>query len=183
MLNLFYDFVPLVLFFVAFKFYGIYVATMVGVGVTALQVVIGAIVSRRFDKIQLIMLAVFVILGGMTLYFHDPLFIKWKPTVVYWIFGTALLLSHLIGKKPLMQRMFEMKMEKNKAIVPDGVWKKLNASWSVAFLTLGCVNLYVAYNFSTEVWVNFKLFGTLGFFFIFALLQVVYLSKYISEAE
>lgn len=183
MLNLFYDFVPLVLFFVAFKWYGIYVATAVGVGVTALQVIINAIVARRFDKVQLIMLAVFVTLGGMTLYFHDPIFVKWKPTVVYWIFGTALLLSHVIGKKPLMQRMFELKLEKNKAIVPVPVWKRLNIAWALAFVTLGCVNLYVAYHFSTEIWVNFKLYGTLGFFFIFALLQVVYLSKYIIETE
>jgi intracellular septation protein len=181
MLNLFYDFVPLVLFFVAFKWYGIYVATVVGISVTALQVIINAIVAKRIDKIQLIMLAVFVVLGGMTLYFHDPLFVKWKPTVVYWIFGTALLMSQIVGKKPLMQRMFELKLEKNNAIVPELIWKKLNTAWAVAFMALGCINLYVAYNFSTDIWVYFKLYGTLGFFLLFAILQVVYLSRYISE--
>ncbi len=183
MLNLFYDFIPLVLFFLAFKIYGIYVATVVGIAVTAVQVLVTALVAKRMDKVQLLMLAVFTVLGGLTLYFHDPIFVKWKPSVVYWIFGTALLLSHIIGNKPLMQRMFELKLEKNKATVPSQVWKKLNIAWACAFILLGGINIYVAYNFSTEIWVNFKLYGTLGFFLIFAFLQMIYLSRYISEVE
>lgn len=183
MLNLFIDFVPIVLFFVAFKVYGIYAATIVGIVVTALLVIINALRTKRFEKIQLVMLSIFIILGGMTLYFHDPIFIKWKPTIVYWIFSSALLISHFVGKKPLVQRAFELKLEKNDATVPFVVWRRLNLVWATCFATLGVVNLYVAYHFSTEIWVNFKLYGTLGFFLVFAILQVLYLTRYISDTS
>jgi intracellular septation protein len=115
-------------------------------------------------------------------YFHDPLFVKWKPTVIYWIFSVVLLLSQFIGKKPIMQRLLEKMMEGN-ALIPDGVWRKLNAAWMVFFAILGGVNLYVAYNFSTDAWVNFKLYGTLGALIGFSVLQAIYLARYMSESK
>src|SRR6185312_6363225 len=99
MLNLFYDFVPVLLFFIAFKWYGIYAATIVGIVATALQVVITTLWKKKIDKKQLMTLFVFVVFGGMTLYFHNPIFVKWKPSIIFWIFGIVLLGSHLIGKK------------------------------------------------------------------------------------
>src|SRR5579883_3194868 len=107
MLNFLYEFCPVLLFFIAFKFYGIYVATAVGIIISALQLLLTTVWKKRLDRKQLITLIVFVFFGGMTLYFHNPIFVKWKPTVVFWIFGLILLGSQFIGKKPLMQRMME----------------------------------------------------------------------------
>lgn len=182
MLSLLYDFVPVVLFFVAFKFYGIYVATAVGIIATALQVLITTIYKRKLDKKQLITLGVFILFGGLTLYFHNPIFVKWKPTVVFWIFGIVFLLSHFIGKKPLIQRMMQGVMEEQ-AKLPDRTWKKMNFAWATFFIILGGVNLFVAYHFSTDVWVNFKLYGILVLLLVFSFLQALCLSRYINEVK
>lgn len=182
MLNFLYEFLPVVLFFVAFKYYGIYVATVVGISVTALQVLFSALWFKRFDKKQLITLGVFLLFGGMTLYFHNPIFVKWKPSVVFWIFGVALLISHFVGKKTLMQRMLE-KMLEDKTTLPERVWKRLNFAWMIFFILLGALNIYVAYAFSTEAWVNFKLYGVLGLLLLFSFLQALYLSRYVSDSE
>lgn len=182
MLNFLYEFLPVVLFFVAFKFYGIYVATVVGIVVSALQLTFSTLWQRRLDKKQLITLIVFVIFGGMTLYFHNPIFVKWKPSVVFWIFSFVLFLSHFIGKKPLMQRMLESMLD-GKASLPSFVWKKLNLAWTVFFMLLGAINIYVAYHFDTDTWVNFKLYGILGLLFLFSFLQALYLSRYMVEEK
>ncbi|MEO8400801.1 MAG: septation protein A [Gammaproteobacteria bacterium] len=182
MLNMFYDFIPILLFFFAFKFYGIYVATVVGIVATALQVVITTVWKKKLDTKQLVTLGVFVVFGGLTLYFHNPLFVKWKPTVIFWIFGLVFLLSHLIGKKPLIQRMMEKAMESNQKL-PDRVWKKMNIAWAVFFILLGTTNLYIAYHFSTDVWVNFKFYGIFGLLVIFSVLQALCLSRYLNEVK
>lgn len=203
-----YDFIPIILFFVAFKVAGIYVATVVGIVITAIQVLLTLIFKRKFDKQQLITLIVFVIFGGMTLYFHNPIFVKWKPTIVYWIFGIVLLGSHFIGKKTIMQRMLEgvlsnahkpalttgseivnsadepqSKFPKGMVLSNPTIWKKINAAWAVFFLLMGGINLFVAYHFSTDAWVNFKLYGTLGLVLLFSLVQSVYLAKHLSEVK
>jgi intracellular septation protein len=167
---------------VAFKYYGIYVATGVGIAVTALQFGITLLWQKRFDKKQLITLIVFLVFGGMTLYFHNPIFVKWKPSIVFWIFGLVLLISHFFGKKPIMQRMLETMLD-GKATFPDFIWKRLNLAWMVFFIALGTVNIFVAYSFSTEAWVNFKLYGILGLLFLFSFLQAIYLSKYMTEMK
>jgi intracellular septation protein len=183
MLNLFYDFVPVLLFFIAFKFYGIYAATVVGIVVTALQVIITTFWKKKLDKKQLITLAVFVVFGGMTLYFHNPIFVKWKPSVIFWLFGVVFLLSHFIGKKPIIQRMMEGMLEENNNKLPDKVWKRLNAAWAVFFILLGGINIFVAYHFSTDTWVNFKLYGILGLLFVFSFLQAICLTRYLNEVK
>jgi intracellular septation protein len=185
MTTLLYDFLPVLLFFIAFKYYGIYVATVVGIGVTALQVAVTALWLRRIDKKQLLTLVVFVLFGGLTLYFHNPIFIKWKPTVVFWIFGLVFLGSHFVGKKPLIQRMLEGMLEKQSGSVdvPMAIWKKLNIAWTIFFILLGFVNLYVAYTFTTDVWVNFKLYGILSMLMLFSFLQAMCLTRYCSELK
>lgn len=180
MFNFIYELIPVVLFFVAFKVYGIYVATTVGIVISALQLVITTLWQKRLDKKQLITLIVFVLFGGMTLYFHDPLFVKWKPTVVFWIFGVVLLLSQFIGKKPLMQRMLESMLE-GKCVLPTVVWSRLNMAWTLFFILLGSINIYIAYTFSTEAWVNFKLYGILGLLFLFSCFQAIYLARYMTD--
>jgi len=108
--------------------------------------------------------------------------VQWKPSIVFWIFGIVLLASHFVGKKPLMQRMLEPALE-GKAMMQDSVWKKLNSAWAVFFLLLGTINIYVAYNYSTETWVNFKLYGILGLLLGFSVLQALCLSRYMADAK
>ncbi len=176
MINLFYDFIPVLLFFIAFKWYGIYVATVVGIVATALQVVVTRLWKKSFDRKQLITLGIFLLFGGMTLYFHNPIFVKWKPTVIFWVFGGVLLLSQFIGKKPLVQRMMEGMLEGDNKKPPELVWKKINFAWAVFFIALGAVNIFIAYHFSTDVWVNFKFYGILGLLFAFSFVQAMYLA-------
>lgn len=182
MLKLFFDFIPIILFFIAFKVYGIYVATTVGILVTGLQLGLNTLWHKRLDKQLLITFVVFVFFGGMTLYFHNPLFVKWKPTVIYWIFAVILLASQFIGKKPIIERLLEKAMENN-AGIPRVIWKRLNMAWAVFFATLGCVNLYVAYSFSTDTWVNFKLYGTLGALMAFSFIQAACLARYMARSK
>src|SRR3990167_5676407 len=125
---------------------------------------------------QLVTLVLIIIFGGATLILHNPIFIKWKVSVVNWIFGLAFLSSQLISKKPLIRYMMETKVD-----LPTNVWKRLNMSWVIFFLTMGFANLFVVYHFSTEVWVYFKLFGILGLTFIFVILQAFYLARHVSE--
>lgn len=182
MLNVFYDFIPVLLFFLAFKIYGIYVATVVGIATTALQVLITFFWQRKVDKKQLIALGVFIVFGGMTLYFHNPIFVKWKPTIIFWIFGLVLLGSQFIGAKTLVERMLGHAVDKN-ITVPTAFWKRLNLAWMIFFISLGTLNLYVAYYFSTDTWVNFKFYGILSLLFIFSFLQAACLARYMTETK
>ena len=123
-------------------------------------------------------LAIIVIFGGATLLLHDETFVKWKPTVLYWLFGGVLFCSDFIFGKNLIRAMM-----RSQITVPEPIWRKLNLSW-VLFLTLmGGINLYVAYHFSTDIWVNFKLFGSLALMLVFVLLQGLMLAKYIEDKE
>jgi intracellular septation protein len=177
-MQLFYEILPVFLFFLAFKFAGIYVATMVGIVTTLLQVLLTRLATKKWDKKQVITLAVFVTFGGMTLYFHDPIFVKWKPTIVFWIFAIAILISQAFAKKPLMERMLEGVLE-NKATVPKSVWFKINIVWALFFATLGGVNLYIAYHYSNDAWVNFKFYGVSGILLVFSVIQALYLVRFV----
>jgi intracellular septation protein len=177
---LLYDFIVIFLFFIAFKFYGIYVATLVGIAGSVLQVLLTRIWQKKFDKKQLLVLSIFLVFGGLTLYFHDPIFVKWKPTIVFWIFGIAFFISHFFGKKPLIQRMMSSVIE-DKYSIPKGVWKKLNFAWTVFFITLGAINISVAYHFTTDTWVNFKLYGIFSAMLLFGFGQALFLSRYLTE--
>lgn len=180
MLNFLYDFVPVLLFFLMFKLYGIYVATWVGMIATGVQVVTTLMWKKKLDKQQLITFIVFVMFGSMTLYFHNPIFVKWKPTIVFWIFGLFLIGSHFIGKKVLIQRMLEPLIEKQQALPPI-IWTRLNVAWIFFFMLLGSINLLIAYHLSTNAWVNFKFYGILGSLLFFSFLQAICIARYISE--
>ena len=121
-------------------------------------------------------LGIIVVFGGATLFFHNPTFIKWKPTALYWLFGFVLLGSALILKRNLIRKMLEAQIQ-----LPDQVWGRLNAAWACFFVAMGVLNLYVAYNFSEEAWVNFKMFGGLGLMLAFVLAQGFYLSRHMEE--
>lgn len=181
MLNFLYEFLPIVLFFIAFKFYGIYVATVVGIVATALQLILTTLIKRSLDKKQLFTLVIFILFGGLTLYFHNPLFVKWKPTVMFWAFGLVFFGSHFFGKKTIIERMVGHALEGK--VLPHKIWIKLNFAWTLFFIGLGCLNLYVAYHFSTDAWVNFKLYGVLGLLFFFTVAQSIYLARYLSDTK
>ena len=177
-----YEILPVFLFFLAFKFYDIYAATVVGIVATLLQVILSRAWTGKWDRKQLVTLAVFLFFGSMTLYFHNPIFVKWKPTVVFWIFGIVILGYQFFSAKPLMQRLME-NMLQDKGEVPVHAWKKINIAWSLFFLSLGAINLYVAYAYSNAVWVNFKFYGVTGALFFFSLLQALYLARYLTETK
>jgi len=179
---IFYEILPVFLFFLAFKFYGMYVATVVGIVAALLQVLITRLWLKKWDKKQLITLVVFVVCGGMTLYFHNPIFVKWKPTVVFWLFGLFILGSQLITQKPLMQRLME-NISQEGMLVPAVIWKRINIIWALFFLILGSVNLYIAYYFSNDAWVNFKFYGVMSVLFLASILQALYLTRFMTETK
>jgi intracellular septation protein len=175
-MKLLFDFFPVLLFFIAFKAFGIFVATAVAMGATFGQIAFLWWRGRKIDKMLWVSLAVITVFGGATLMLANETFIKWKPTVLYWLFGTALLVASLAFKKNLVRSMMEHQVS-----LPEEVWKRLQASWIAFFAVMGGLNLYVAYNFSTDAWVNFKLFGGLGLMLAFVLLQALMLAKYVHD--
>ena len=177
-MKFFFDLFPVILFFIAFKLEGIYVATAVAIGATFLQIGILAAMRRKIDNMLWISLAIIVVFGGATLALHDETFIKWKPTVLYWMFGAVLAGSALLFRKNLVRAMLAAQVQ-----VPEPVWARLNWMWVIFFVLMGCVNLLVAYNFSTDQWVNFKLFGGTGLFVLFVIGQTVFLSRHIQEED
>ncbi|MGH8611197.1 MAG: septation protein A [Gammaproteobacteria bacterium] len=178
-----FDLFPVILFFVAFKIpddpkQGILLATAVAIGASLLQTAWHWFKHRRLESMHLITLVLLLVLGGATLVLQDERFIKWKPTAVNWLFALAFLGSEYVGKKNLVQRMLERNVD-----LPPAVWTRLNASWAVFFVLMGTANLYVAFNFATETWVNFKLFGLMGLTVLFVFAQAFYLARHASPTD
>ena len=182
-MKLLFDFFPLVLFFGAFKLYDIYVATLVAMAASLAQVVFIRIRHHRFETTHLVTLFVILLFGGMTLIFQDDMFIKWKPTIVNWIFAVVVLGSQFIGKRTVLERLLGGQMQ-----MPARIWKKVNVSWGLFFFVSGLLNLYVAFYFRTHLdeaartdfWVNFKVFGLLGLTLAFSIIQMMIVARYIS---
>ena len=173
-----FDIFPVILFFAAFKFFGIYIATGVAIIATALQIGWVWLRHRKVDNMQWISLALIVVFGGATLLLRDETFIKWKPTVLYWLFAVTLLASELVFRKNLIRAMMEKQVS-----APDAVWKKLLFGWMGFFVVMGVLNLYVAYNYSTDTWVSFKLFGGIGLMIVFVIGQAILLAPHMKEKE
>ena len=172
-MKLLFDFFPILLFFAAYKYADIYVATGVAIVASIIQVGYTWFKHRRVETMQWVTLVLIVVFGGATLLLKDEMFIKWKPTVLNWMFAAAFLGSQFIGKKSLAERMLTANIS-----LPREIWTRVNLSWVTFFVLLGCANLYVVYNFDTDTWVNFKLFGMMGLTIAFVLLQAVFLSRY-----
>ncbi len=197
-----FDFFPILLFFIIYKFYldlpdelilsvntlfpfmqiqpgeakhAIYLATLTAIIANALQVAFTALISKRVEKMHIITLVLLVVFGGATLLLKDPVFIKWKPTAINWLFAIVFLGSQFIGEKPLVQRMMSHALE----IDDSSVWKRLNMAWVTFFIFSGIANLIVAFNFSEEIWVDFKLFGLMGLTILFVIGQAFYLARFI----
>lgn len=155
----------------------ILLATVVMIVVSVAQ--IGYLLSRgkRVDPMLWVSLLIIGVFGGATIYFHNENFIKWKPTVLYWCFGAALFGGQIFMRKNLIRTMMEQQIK-----LPDVIWQRLNLAWSVFFLAMGFLNLYVAFTFPTATWVNFKLFGGMGLMFAFIIAQSLFLSKYMKDS-
>lgn len=173
-----FDIFPVLLFFAAFKLWGIYTATAVAIAATVAQVAWSWMRHRKVDNMLWVSLAIIVVFGGATLWLRDEAFIKWKPTVLYWMFAAILLVSALLFRKNLIRAMMEKQLT-----LPDAVWRRLNLSWAVFFAAMGAANLYVAFHFPTEFWVNFKLFGGIGLMVAFVIAQGLMLSRYVESEE
>jgi intracellular septation protein len=156
----------------------ILIATFITIVGTALQVAIVLFRRRKVERMLWISLIVIVVLGGATLAFHDETFIKWKPTVLYWLLALTLLGSKIFFRRNLIERMLEAQFR-----VPDPIWSRLNLACALFFVFLGLLNLYVAFNFARDTWVNFKAIGCSALIFVFALALGLYLSKHLIEDQ
>jgi intracellular septation protein len=170
-MQLLFDFLPVIAFFVAYKLANIYVATLVIIVATVLQVSVHWLRTRRVNPMHLVSAGLVLVFGGLTLAIRDTAFIMWKPTVVNWLFAAAFLASLLprFGGRPLVQRlMTTTEAEFNLSPV---LWRRLNWMWIAFFLVMGAVNIAVFHYFDEETWVNFKLFGMLGLTLAFVVIQ------------
>jgi intracellular septation protein len=175
-MKILFDLLPIALFFVAFKVWNIYVATGVAIVAVLAQVAWSAFRHKRVDPMLWVSLAIVVVFGGATIVFHNDTFIKWKPTVLYWAFAVAMLVSQFVMKKNLIAKAMGAQIT-----LPAAVWDQLSIAWALFFVALGGVNLLVAFHFSTDTWVNFKLFGTTAAMLAFIVIQSLWLSKYLKE--
>ena len=176
-MKLFFDLFPILLFFVAYKRWGIYTATAVMIAASLLQTSLFWLRHRRFEKVHLWTLAAVTILGGATLVLHDPVFIKWKPTIVNWGLAAGFLVSQFVGERPLVQRMLGAALN-----MPERKWQGLNLAWVLFFAGCGVANLLVAYRWSEAAWVNFKLFGLTACSLVFMFGQLFVLREHIQPA-
>ena len=204
-MKLLFDFLPIILFFGAFKyaeanrdwaaeFATRHLGFMVGdgrVGTEEAPVLLATVVvifatlaqvawmkwrGRKVDTMLWVSLVLVVVLGGLTIWFHSETFIKWKPSGLYWAMGAALLVSQAMFGKNLLRALLGEQLQ-----LPDPVWSRLNWAWIGFFAVMGVLNLWVAYTFSTSAWVNFKLFGGIGLMLVFTLAQGLYLSRHLPE--
>ena len=198
-----FDFLPIVLFFGTFKFaerdsqaaadfatqhFGFLVsggvvgpkegpvllATIVVIIATIAQIAFLLARGKKIDMMLWVSLGLVTVLGGATIWFHNETFIKWKPSVLYWVMGLAFWLSQVMFRKNLLRALIGEQLT-----LPPGVWQRLNFAWIAFFAFMGLLNLYVAYSFSTDTWVNFKLFGGIGLMLVFTIAQGFYISKHV----
>jgi len=163
-----FDLLPVLAFFVAFQLAGIYAATAVAIATTFVQVAWLKLRGKRVDAM----------FGGATLVLKDETFIKWKPTVLYWMLGAVLGGAALVFRRNLIRAMLSEQVQ-----LPDPVWNRLNWSWVGFFLFMGGLNLYVAFNYSTDLWVNFKLFGGMGLMLLFVVVQALFLARHVEDKQ
>lgn len=206
-MKLLFDFLPILLFFLSFRFAEahkqgaadlansqlanffpggkvgveeapVLIATLVVVLATLAQVAWIKLRGKRVDTLLWVTLAIVVVMGGATIWFRNENFIKWKPTILYWVMGLAFWLSPLLLGKNLLRAMLGSQFD-----VPASVWHRLNFAWIAFFSLMGLLNLWVAYTFSMDVWVSYKLFGGIGLMFVFTFAQALYLSRFVKDDD
>lgn len=176
------DFLPVVAFVATYWITGdMKTAIVVIMIAVVIQIAATWLIKRQLSKMLLISAALVFVLGGISLMLDNPIFFKWKPTGLYWLFALVLLGSQFIGEQPLVKRMLQT-MSPDELKMPDRSWRQLNLAWVIFFIFAGCANIYVAYQYSEAIWVNFKLFGLLGLTFVFMIGQAFWLSKQVEAA-
>jgi intracellular septation protein len=173
-----FDLLPVLLFFIAFKLADIYVATAVAIATTFVQVAWLKLRGKKVEGMLWASLGIIVVFGGATLALQDETFIKWKPTVLYWLLGGVIAGAAVLFRRNLIRMMLSHQVQ-----LPDPVWQRLNWSWVGFFAFMGALNLYVAYNFSTDLWVNFKLFGGMGLMLVFVVAQALFLARHVEDKQ
>jgi len=205
-----FDFFPILLFFGVFKLAEIYkesalaivttymggmiaggtipadqapimLATVVAIVATTLQIIYVKARGRKVDGMLWVSFLIITVFGGLTIYFHNPTFIMWKPTIIYWVFATAMLVAQFGFKKNLMRQAMEEQIK-----LPDEVWARIGLVWMIFFAVLGVINLlaaFVIFKDNLSAWVSFKAFGITAIMFVFIIGQTLYLSKFMEEEE
>ncbi|MFD2166497.1 septation protein A [Thalassotalea euphylliae] len=177
-MHAFFEYVPLVLFFVVYKLYDIYAATAVLIVGSLLHIIYLYATTRKVPAKNWIIFGLIAGFGGLTIFLQDDAFLKWKVTIINEFFAVALLVSHYVFGKNIIKQLMGEAIE-----LPDAIWAKLNLSWAAFFAFCGALNVYIAFNFSQEVWVNFKVFGLMGLTFVFAIGSIMALSKHLPDDE
>ncbi len=175
-MKLLIDFFPIILFFAAFKAWGIYAATAVAIAATVVQIGYFRVRHGKVETMQWLSLGVIVLFGGATLLAQSETFIKWKPTVLYWLMGGTLLVGQLVFRRNFIKRLMGAQLE-----LPDPIWRQLNWAWTGFFAAMGVLNLWVAYTFDTDTWVNFKMFGGIGLMLAFVVGQALFLGRHLKD--
>lgn len=182
-MKLVFDLFPLILFFIAYRAFDIFVATGVAMAAVVAQVAWLRIRARKIEVMHIVNLVVIMVFGGATIYTENEVFIRWKPTILYWCFSAILFVSQFVSSKPAIQRVMGSQMD-----LPAHAWKKMNLSFAVFTLVMGALNLYVAFFYGADLdpdvqrdrWVDFKVFGTMILTFLFVIGLMLSLSKYLN---
>jgi intracellular septation protein len=177
-MQLLFDFFPIIVFYVFYKLQGFFAATVAIIAAMAIQISAQWITKRTVSKMLLISGGLVALLGGISLWLNDPVFLQWKVTIASWLFGIAFIASHFIGDKTLVERVLEHVIQLDKP-----VWIQLNLIWIANFLLLGATNLFVMFNYDMDTWVNFKLYGVLGFSLVTALVQGLLISRHLPDEQ
>lgn len=172
------EYIPLIIFFVVYKFVDIYWATGALIATSALQILYFIVRKQPVPKRNWVFFALIAVFGSLTIFFHDDLFLKWKVTIINGIFAITLLVSDYVFKKNLIKEFL-----KEALTLPETIWRKLNLAWVAFFSLCGGLNIYIAFNYDQETWVNFKVFGLTALTFIFAIGSIFSLYKYLPKDE
>lgn len=173
-MKILFDLFPVILFFITYRLTGdIFIATSVTMAASLIQIIVSWLRYRYIDNLLWMSFTLVVVLGSATLFFHNQLFIYWKPTALYWIMAITLLLVKAIKKINLIKKMIGSSLT-----LPEPIWERLHFAWAIFFFVMGGINLFVAFNFTEEAWVNFKLFGTSGLLLVFIIIQTALLARY-----
>lgn len=171
-----FEYLPLIVFFIFYKVFDLYWATGSLIVLSALQIILYMVQKKAVPKRNWIFFALILVFGGLTIFFHDDTFLKWKVTIINCFFGVALLFSRYVLANNIIKQFLQESME-----LPEPIWDKLNLSWAIFFFTSGGLNWYVAFNFAQETWVNFKVFGLTGLTLIFAFGSIAFLYRYLPK--
>ena len=182
-MNLLFEFLPLILFLGAYVFKGIYFALVVIMIAMPIGLVVKYLRTRVFDKMYFWSTIFLLVAGALTLYFRNPYFLFWKPTVFYWVVAVVFFGSFWIGEQPLVQRFFGLVEGMPLERITKSQWNRLNAIWVLFFVAAGILNIYVAYNYSEATWVKFKVFGLMALTFVFMLIQTLWIARQLGDDD